>query len=225
MNCPECQRIIDDVGDMDRLPPEAARHAAACAACERFGRDLVRLRALLREPARVAAPADFDVALSRRLRAARAAKPARAAWIWGILPEHGLAAAAAVVVLLGAAVAVDRFGVEPPLEPSDVATNRPLPSPPVEVAAEPPVVPSPNTEPDDLTLSRPGNVRVAHRATPRVARRAVEPAPAAETMIFVSDSRGARVVSVPQVLVGSAPVVPASEPVDPAALAVGTMSF
>ena len=44
-------------------------------------------------------------------------------------------------------------------------------------------------------------------------------------MIFVSDSRGARVVSVPQVLVGSAPVVPVSDPVDPAALAVGTMSF
>ena len=229
MNCSECQRIIDDVADMDRLPPEAARHAAACAACERFGDDLGRLRSLLREPERVTAPEGFDAALARRLRAARQAKPARAGWAWTLLPEHGLAAAAAVVILLGAAVAVDRLGPDTP-QPTELAgVDTPLPPPAADLTARPDpdrradVEESPDVEPAVTSSAAPPVRVVRHtRSAPRPSARAAEPA---ESMLFVSDARGARVVSVPQVLVGSAPVVPVSDRVDPETLAVGSMSF
>src|SRR5687768_7761397 len=100
MTCTEIQRIIDDVGDLDRLPPAAARHADTCAACARFGRDLVALRALLREPGRIRAPEDFDARLSRRLVAARAARERRPRWAWLAAPGPAFAATSAAVVLL-----------------------------------------------------------------------------------------------------------------------------
>src|SRR5215218_6689347 len=109
MNCSKYRLQIDTARDMDRLPPEAARHVAACDECERFGRELFELRALLREPGRISAPDDFDARLARRLREAKTAPAARPAWSWLVLPQTGLAAAAAALVLVvsGGIVAVN----------------------------------------------------------------------------------------------------------------------
>src|SRR5206468_7819295 len=114
---------------------------AACAACERFGRDLLALRALLRETGRVAAPPDFDARLARRLGAARAAAPRPTAWSWLLAPRHGLATAAAVIVLAVGTVAVSRMAMTPEA-PATVADGM-TPAPPA-VGVQ---VPIPNVAP------------------------------------------------------------------------------
>lgn len=232
MNCLECQRIIDDLRDMDRLPPAAARHAADCAACERFGRDLARLRALLREPERVAAPADFDAQLARRLRAASASRPERrAGWGWGLVPQHGLATAAALALLLTGVVAVDRMTSGPGgPEPTEVAattspaaTPAPPPTPAAATGAEP--AEETSTPRSAVAPDRRPVVRVSAPA-PRAARQPrPEPVARGDAMIFVRDAGGARVVNVPHVLVGAEQVVPASGAVDGPALAARSLSF
>ena len=75
INCTEFRSIVDDIGDLDRLPPEAFRHVEHCDPCGAFGRELVTLRALLREPARIAATADFDARLARAIRVRQAESP------------------------------------------------------------------------------------------------------------------------------------------------------
>ena len=114
MNCSECQRIIDDVADMDRLPPEAARHAAACAACERFGDDLGRLRSLLREPERVTAPEGFDArrsATGRQMLAVRSNERAAAAAGVNVSGTKALAFGTSAAIILGGGAIMRFWGI------------------------------------------------------------------------------------------------------------------
>jgi hypothetical protein len=231
MDCRKAQSIVDDVGDLDRLPPEAARHVAGCADCERFGDDLVRLRALLREPARVAAPEDFDAQLARRLRAARSTtRVSRPVSAWRWLPDQGLAAAAAIVLVVASAAVVDRVLFDaPPAAETTVAeagpTAPPVPAPIAEA-------PAPGSEATvapaeiDTHEAQPAIARVARaeRVLPRrAARPEIAPAPR-EAMVHVSDARGSRVVEVPEVLVGAEQLVPAADTTD-AAFASRRVSF
>jgi hypothetical protein len=212
MKCTDIQLIIDEVGDMDRLPPAASRHVGQCPACDRFGRDLAALRALLREPGRVTAPPDFDVRLAARLREARrpAASPG---WAWEY--RRPLAAAASFVILLSGAVAISQLtpeeagrdaavGVQPgpavagtaptPAQPQPLPTPVPPDGPHVATAATPPRSSAP---------------RPPRAAAPRaVAHREARPARESEEVtIFVRDMAGSRVVSVPEVLVGAQEIV------------------
>src|SRR5262245_1761784 len=127
MKCAQCRSLIDDIGDMDRLPSDAARHVAACGECERFGAELIALRSLLREPARVTAPDSFDAGLARRLRTAKASPPSRVALLWSFRPQTSLAAAAAFVLVCSGAFVVSRYDLSSPTArgTTTVATNRP----------------------------------------------------------------------------------------------------
>lgn len=229
--CLRHQRTIDDVGDLDRLPPAVARHVESCGECERFGRDLVRLRTLLREPERVAAPSDFDAQLARRLRVARETRPPRAARIWSFLPEHGLATAAALAVLLLGVSVTTRVMDSPEPAETIVATNTPIVSPaPAEALVPPPAeieTPVEGEAPVAVATGAPSRTPVVRSVAPvsrpgNLQRRASEPR---DAMILVSDANGSRVVAVPEVLVGAEQLVPAGEIGDTTALATRTVSF
>ena len=204
MKCSKIQLLIDDVGDLDRLPVEAARHVAACAACERFGRDLAELRALLREPGRVSAPADFDARLARRLRAARELPAPRRSWVAALVPAHGLATAAALGLLVCGSVAVTRVmttETAPVSRPGNVAK--------AETAAV--EATRPTVGPPEIADRPASPVRVALKPRAQSQRKLTEPARAAasDAMILVRDEAGTRVYNIPTVLVGGERIVPA----------------
>ena len=207
MSCSQVQHIIDEIGDLDRLPPETSRHVAACARCARFGRELIALRALLREPGRVAAPPDFDARLAERL-AARPATVAPRAWVY----QRPLAAAASVAILLSGAVALSRLTA--PERPGTVAVDESVPNEPaphrppdagLPVPPDPAVSPSSRAAVESTRAASPPS----HAARAVSARAARHEAPAAptEVMFFVRDTAGSRVVSVPEVLVGAQTIV------------------
>ena len=216
MKCSDIQYIIDEIGDLDRLPPEAARHVDACRACERFGLELVSLRSLLREPGRMQAPADFDLRLARRLREARQTPARRPFLAWLATPRHGLAAAAAAALLVTGGLAVSRVAtdeVAPAQLETAVVAPEPAPSP---SAATPPADP-PTGESTGAGfvagyVSTPrGSERsqaLAVRASTTRRQTAPRRAEPHDAMILVSDERGTHMVSVPAVLVGAEQILP-----------------
>jgi len=214
MRCKQIQSIVDEVGDLDRLPVEAARHVAGCVACEQFGRDLVALRTLLRSPDRVVAPADFDDRLALRLRNARTTpESARPRFAWFAMPTQALASAAAVAL-----IAAGSFAVYQVSRPTNANLTGPKvvtvangdtaqPTSPSSKIASPPV----SDEPSPTGAGVPVPVSTGHvrplRPAPRTAVRENRPE---EAMLLISDGGGTRVVSVPSVLVGSERLVPSS---------------
>ncbi len=100
MDCSRAQMVIDEVGDLDRLPLDAARHVAACPACERFGIELLELRALLREPDRISVPPNFDIALAKRVRESRALSSRSHHGLgWLTVPRQALVGAMALCII------------------------------------------------------------------------------------------------------------------------------
>lgn len=213
MKCAQCQALIDDIGDMDRLPIDAARHVASCSPCERFGLELIGLRRLLREPARVAAPETFDVGLARRLRQAKAKPPSRTAVLWSFRPQTSLAVAAAFLFVCSGALVVSRYSASPEsvsVPITTVATNRATDVQPartgesplisgVNAVAEAPGLPAVQVSANDgaRTPRTTGRTRaVNHRGD------------SGDAMLLVSDERGSRLVNVPGVLIGSEMIVP-----------------
>ena len=214
MKCAQCQSLIDDIGDMDRLPSDAARHVAACTACERFGVELIGLRRLLREPARVAAPESFDTDLARRLRASKAASPSRLALLWALRPQTSLAAAAAFLLVCSGALVVSRYAMSPEAgsEPNMVvATNRPpatAQEPQSERLPEPNGVAAGQTGsvlPNVASVSYDGTRASRAAGRSRMTNRRLD---SGDAMLLVSDDQGSRLVDVPSVLVGSEMIVP-----------------
>ena len=211
MTCRKIQHLIDEIGDLDRLPPEAARHVDACAACARFGSDLARLRALLREPARVAAPSDFDARLARRLREAKAPRRRAAAWSWLAAPGHALAATSAAAVLVLGGLAASRLATDRAASaPVETAATAPAPSAGSGIDT-PPVAPSVGA----TSAAAPSPVRVAppvRQVRVAATRPQVPPVrrvrPARDAMMLVSDQNGTHLVSVPTVLVGAEHALP-----------------
>lgn len=211
MKCSQCQLIIDNAGDIDRLPVEAARHVADCVPCGKFGAELIALRSLLREPGRIAAPDDYDLSLGRRLRAAKAAPPSRLALVWSLRPQASMAAAVAFLFVCSGALVVSRYSISTESNPESIATNRPYVS---ESGA-----PTTTTRPVDVVAAVPetgGLVAVAtvtrdggrsSRPVGRV-RPSVHAGDSGDAMLLVSDDQGSRLVDVPSVLVGSEMIVP-----------------
>ncbi len=215
MKCAQCQSIIDDIGDMDRLPNDAARHVASCSACERFGVELLALRRLLREPARVTAPETFDIGLARRLREARTKPPSRLAVLWSLRPQTSLAAAAAFLMVCSGALVVSRYAASPDSlsnQPVIVATNRATNS--VVQPIDAPVFPQPaEAGPGSAGLrtvsALPSDGVRAQRAGGRT-RITGRSSNSGDAMLLVSDESGSRLVNVPGVLIGSEMIVPIS---------------
>lgn len=190
---------------MDRLPPAASRHAEHCPACARFGNELVALRTLLREPGRVPAPPDFDIRLAARMREHRRSSRPAPAWAW--LHRRPLAAAASFVIVLSGTVAVTQLTPAP--APQSTATTSPATSPPVEPITAAPAPSANDGGQSPLPRRVLGMPRSApHSATVRTVSHRIQRPPAREdAMIFVRDTVGARVVSVPDVLVGAQEIV------------------
>jgi hypothetical protein len=208
MTCTEIQYLIDEIGDLDRLPPDAARHVDACRACERFGRELVSLRSLLREPGRMQAPADFDARLARRLRTARATRERRPVLAWLAAPRHGLAATAAAALLVVGGLAVSRVATEQTAPaPADVAVVAPAPptsgTPGLTTPGDPTEPESVDPGPRQLVAGTPSSAQ-RRTQTPRPRSQAQQQ----DAMILVSDDAGTHMVNVPAVLVGAEQILP-----------------
>lgn len=203
MTCTEIQCLIDDIGDLDRLPPDAARHVDACRACERFGRDLVSLRSLLREPGRLQAPADFDTRLATRLRTARQTRERRPVLAWLAVPRQGFAATAAAALLVVGGFTVSRVTTEPGLPaPADVAVVAPVA--PRSGTPNAPIVPkSIDPGPRPVVFGTPSGT--SRRAQ---APRSRSQAQQQDAMILVSDDAGTHMVNVPAVIVGAEQILP-----------------
>lgn len=215
MKCAQCQSIIDEIGDMDRLPNDASRHVAACAACERFGVELLALRSLLREPPRVTAPETFDIGLARRLREARSTPPSRMAVLWSLRPQTSLAAAAAFLMVCSGALVVSRYAASPESlsnQPVIVATNRATNSVaiPVDVPTFPQLAESGSESAGLRTVSAlPSDGVRAQRAGGRT-RMTGHSSNSGDAMLLVSDESGSRLVNVPGILIGSEMIVPSA---------------
>jgi hypothetical protein len=205
MTCRRHQLVIDDVGDMDRLPLETSRHVDGCVECEQFGRELIGLRALLREQERVTPPVDFDVRVAELVRAHGASQ--RGAWAWAARHQRPLAAAACIVVAVTTALT---FRANPDAVPGPiVATDIAIP---IGVA---PTVVSPLTATDAPTpvearepLAAPAP-RLAERRQARAAGQRRDPS-LDEVRIYVQDAEGARVVSFDPVIFGAHEILPAA---------------
>src|SRR5687768_1549758 len=215
VSCSDYQRLVDDIGDVDRLPAGASRHGDGCESCARFGRELLALRALLKEPARVPAPADFDARVARAIRARSSERPPRPAWR---LPLSAPMAAATAGIVLAAGAAVlsglpgrDAAGPMDQPAPVDIAVNGrdDAPTEPTEPTA---------TASDDVAFAldrvdAPPAVRASHRAVgsrpvaPRLRRAATM---SGDATFLIGDAAGVRVVSVPRVIVGAQEILPAS---------------
>jgi hypothetical protein len=204
--CVRHQYIIDEVGDLDRLPLETSRHVDACEDCARFGRDLVALRELLREPGRVAAPADFDVRLAARLAAVKAAPPSPR-WTWVAAHRAPLAAAACLAVAVSSTLALRSLPAESPVQtPYEVVSAaEPIApaTPPAPESGPTPVAPDPVAL--ETTIAAAPSTRMARAARPAVVR----PSPATGDLeIVVQGTGGTHLVSVEPVLYGAQEILP-----------------
>jgi hypothetical protein len=205
--CAHHQFIIDEVGDLDRLPVETSRHVDACDACARFGRDLIALRALLREPERIAPPSDFDLRVAERLRAHKAASGGARAW--AARNQRYLAAAACLVITVTTAIS---FRAVPSAEPPPVSGTIAF-----TVSSDEPLRSQLPAIPSDEESGGPasGQATVAYaRESRSPERRTARHASARrgggddEVRIYVQDSAGARVVSFEPVIYGAHEILP-----------------
>jgi len=99
MKCSTTRRMIDQADDPASLRYETAAHIEGCSSCRQFASEREQLRKLLLEPRRVAAPANFEAMVARRLAergGSRAFRPA----IGFYLRAAGAAAALACLVLV-----------------------------------------------------------------------------------------------------------------------------
>lgn len=211
LSCSDFKLLADDFGDLERMPPEAYRHSEGCADCARFARELAALRALLREPARVTAPPDFDARLARALRERDGQREPGRSRGWAFSAQMA-AAAASVVLAVGAVFFVGLPGggdTEPDHAPVTVATNTNTalgnsgaPLPPTDLAV-PDVAAEVSVDVPTLRVS-------SGRSTPvsRPRRMARE---AREATIVLGDAAGVRVVSVPTIIVGAQEILPSSD--------------
>ena len=108
-DCRVMRRMIDEAESGESLSRQVAEHIAVCDSCREFRNQRARLRELVGGLKPVEAPPDFDM----RLRARLVSERAGAAWF--SLPalsfgRPAFVACAAVVILLGAVVLVNRTG-------------------------------------------------------------------------------------------------------------------
>jgi hypothetical protein len=198
--CTEHRLIVDEVGDLDRLPPATSRHVDGCAECARFGRELVALRTLLREPERVAPPSDFDTRVAAIVREHKAPPAGTLAWAARYSRPLATAACLAVAVTLTLALRPDQNAA---LEPDPGAvTTLALPTP----EAPAPAPPSPEVVADARMAPVPASAARARRPErpAREQREAADP----EVRIYIQDAEGARVVSFDPVLHGAQEILP-----------------
>ena len=143
MNCSTNRRLIDEANNPAHLPYEVASHLEACGACREFAGGREQLRKLLLEPARVAAPSNFEAVVARRLAGRRAQTRSFWAATGFYLRAAGAAAALACAVLVIQVVRVRTVSTQigngdpaPAVSPSGIAKER-TPTPPVTVIETP----------------------------------------------------------------------------------------
>lgn len=213
MKCSRVQLAIDEIGDLDRLPVDIARHVDRCDDCQRFGAELLALRSLLREPDRISPPEDFDQKLAARLAGRTLDRPSGFVRFWNIGPKPAFASAVALVILGVGTLSVARLVSEP--EPASTARNAAVamaneagssPTSTTGVISEPTLAVDPAPPGIVHTAYTPGHSAPSHARKPVARDRGT-----ADTMVFVRDELGARVVNVPAVLVGSENILPLSD--------------
>jgi len=134
MKCSSARIVIDEVANPSSLPFETAAHVESCGSCRQFSREREQLRKLLLEPARVSAPANFELMVARRL--AQRNSERRPFWLAGgfYLRLAGTATALACLILVVQVTllrpAPTSYSTpEQPVITSSATENVPIPSP------------------------------------------------------------------------------------------------
>jgi hypothetical protein len=208
MNCSTNRRLIDEANNPAHLPYEVASHIEACRACREFAGEREQLRKLLLEPARVAAPSNFEAVVARRLAGRRAQTRPFWAATGFYLRAAGAAAALACAVLVIQVVRVrsvstptgDNLHFEAPLIPdlnAQQGTSPPKWTTPAGIGVVAVIKPVRNWGPRPL---RPTNTD----ATPleAVSRDLMEQPRA---LLLIRNSGSEREVAVPMISVGAQP--------------------
>lgn len=107
-DCRAVRREIDSSELSQRLNEPLEAHLAACAGCAQFRAERRQLRELVGSLQPVAAPADFDVRLRARMAREREQQPRQPFIFRFAMTTPAIAAAALVVMLVGAVVWINQ---------------------------------------------------------------------------------------------------------------------
>jgi len=209
MKCSATRRMIDQADDPASLRYETAAHIEGCSSCRQFASEREQLRKLLLEPRRVAAPANFEAMVARRLAERVSSRPFRLA-IGFYLRAAGAAAALACLVLviqtarLGPVSQVSRQSLDQVTEKPPVHTeNRGVDNPP-------PV------QPFATVIKAHSRVHAGRRGSQGSVRPESPLALAADiaaqprALLLVRNGGAEQEIAVPMVTVGAQPWVPVS---------------
>ena len=224
--CRHVRREIDEL-EIGQQPGEQAHaHLAVCPACAEFSRERADLRDLVRSLEPVVAPADFDMRLRARIAAERGA--ARPSFFAQLVSTPAIAAAAAVVLLVGSIVWIAQRNTD---QTTKVATENSSKQPTNQVASDPAkeVAPAPTVNTvsgkgDELVVDNGSNLPVRRKRPGRSTNvrdfsvmpanlirqndQAFVNAPSKPVVVSLKDDRGAtRKISLPPVSFGAQSLV------------------
>jgi hypothetical protein len=151
-NCKQIRRELDELMLGEAWSAAATAHLRECAECREFHVQQTKLRKIVGSLGTVEAPADFDF----RLRARLANDPSRAPIYWRLVRGGMVAAAMAVVVLMG--VVVVRDAMRQGENPGEVA-RKPEVHQPTKPDQAPPVVPEEKKTDDVVAGANPVTIR------------------------------------------------------------------
>jgi len=152
-NCKQIRRELDELMLGEAWSAAATEHLRECAECREFHVQQTKLRKIVGSLGTIEAPADFDFRLRARL--AKDASSAPAIY-WRLVRGGMVAAAMAVVVLMG--VAVVRDTLRQGENPGEVA-KKPEVHQPVKPDQAPPVVPEEKKTDDVVAGVNPVTIR------------------------------------------------------------------
>lgn len=152
-NCKQIRRELDELMLGEAWSAAATEHLRECAECREFHVQQTKLRKIVGSLGTIEAPADFDFRLRARL--AKDASSAPAIY-WRLVRGGMVAAAMAVVVLMG--VAVVRDAMRQGENPGEVA-KKPEVHQTVKPDQAPPVVPEEKKTDDVVAAVNPVTIR------------------------------------------------------------------
>jgi hypothetical protein len=166
--CNEVKRLIDEADQPDLFSFQVANHLSVCDGCKGFADERIALRKLLLSSERVSAPSNFDAILNARIARVKAERDLS----WLSLPSlmRMGAATAAVVIMVAVAQYANLFSnnnrvVQP--EPSMASAARA----PEANQAQPPAVPDPQRDVNNLAHIQPARQSVAATVPVKLAQR------------------------------------------------------
>ena len=203
-DCIKIKAAIDDLMG-EEMPMFVASHISSCSECCSYADKLSQLRNLIRDSHRVTAPDDFDARLRQRLQH----RSSQTRSIWSFIPTPALAAAAVFVIAASITYSLIRQ------HSVNTQTGKPGETASAVTPASSATQPSSDSGLALATAAQPSHTNEVEnvRKKPAVLEpRAISTRSVAEvpgvTILLRDGQKGEQVMRVPQVIIGSKPVMP-----------------